>query len=104
MDMRWKYFANFLRFNYVNPAAPKGGEFRLVSNLWVSTFDSLLTGALDETGSSCGLLAQDVVADGLSATFKLGSDTRFHNGDAVMVATVLTSPKHRYTQALLSAT
>lgn len=106
-----KYPSGFSHFDYVNPAAPKGGELRLVSNLRVSTFDkynpftikgsapaylsdvmfdSLLTGALDETGSGYGLLAQDVVvaADGLSATFKLRPEARFHNGDAVLSADV----------------
>jgi microcin C transport system substrate-binding protein len=34
-----KYPPNFPHFDYVNPAAPKGGELRLVSNLRVSTFD-----------------------------------------------------------------
>ena len=34
-----KYPANFENFDYVNPAAPKGGELRLVSNLRLSTFD-----------------------------------------------------------------
>lgn len=102
-----KYPPNFSHFDYVNPAAPKGGELRLVSNLRVSTFDkynpftikgsapaylsdlmfdSLLAGSLDETGSGYGLLAQDVAvaADGLSATFKLRPEARFHNGDAVL--------------------
>jgi microcin C transport system substrate-binding protein len=106
-----KYPANFAHFDYVNPAAPKGGELRLVSNLRVSTFDkynpftikgsapayladlmfdSLLTGALDETGSGYGLLAQDVVvaADGLSVTFSLRPEARFHNGDPVLAADV----------------
>ena len=106
-----KYPVNFAHFDYVNPAAPKGGELRLVSNLRVSTFDkynpftikgsapayltdlmfdSLLTGSLDETGSGYGLLAQDVVvaADGLSATFRLRSEARFHNGDPVLAADV----------------
>ncbi|MDP3193186.1 extracellular solute-binding protein [Rhodoferax sp.] len=106
-----KYPANFAHFDYVNPAAPKGGELRLVSNLRVSTFDkynpftikgsapayladlmfdSLLTGSLDETGSGYGLLAQDVVvaADGLSATFTLRPEARFHNGDPVLAADV----------------
>jgi len=109
-----KYPANFQYFDYVNPDAPKGGELRLVSNLRVSTFDkynpftikgsapaylsdlmfdSLLTGALDETGSGYGLLAQDVVvaADGLSATFTLRSDARFHNGAPVLAADVKVS-------------
>ena len=68
-----KYPQGFARFDYVNPQAPKGGELRLVSNLRTSTFDkynpftlrgsapaylsdlmfdSLLTGALDETGAA----------------------------------------------------
>jgi microcin C transport system substrate-binding protein len=109
-----KYPANFQNFDYVNPAAPKGGELRLVSNLRVSTFDkynpftikgsapaylsdlmfdSLLTGALDETGSGYGLLAHDVVvaADGLSATFTLRPEARFHNGAPVLAADVKAS-------------
>jgi microcin C transport system substrate-binding protein len=106
-----KYPASFAHFDYVNATASKGGELRLVSNLRVSTFDkynpftikgsapaylsdlmfdSLLTGSLDETGSGYGLLAQDVEvsADGLSATFKLRPEARFHNGDAVLAADV----------------
>jgi hypothetical protein len=34
-----KYAPGFQAFDYVDPAAPKGGELRLVSNLRVSTFD-----------------------------------------------------------------
>ncbi len=106
-----KYPAGFNHFDYVNAAAPKGGELRLVSNLRVSTFDkynpftikgsapaylsdlmfdSLLTGALDETGSGYGLLAQDVAVapDGLSATFTLRREARFHNGDPVLAQDV----------------
>lgn len=106
-----KYPAGFPHFDYVNPAAPKGGELRLVSNLRVSTFDkynpftikgsapaylaglmfdSLLVGALDETGSGYGLLAEDVqmAPDGLSATFRLRKEARFHNGDPVLAADV----------------
>ncbi|MEY4884279.1 MAG: hypothetical protein RIS34_2133 [Pseudomonadota bacterium] len=102
-----KYPANFTHFDYVNPDAPKRGELRLVSNLRVSTFDkynpftikgnapaylsdlmfdSLLTGSLDETGSGYGLLANDVdvATDGLSATFRLRAQARFHNGDPVL--------------------
>ncbi len=102
-----KYPADFSHFSYVNPAAPKGGELRLVSNLRLSTFDkynpftikgsapaylsglmfdSLLSGALDEVGAGYGLLAQDVevAPDGLSAIFRLRPQARFHNGDAVL--------------------
>jgi microcin C transport system substrate-binding protein len=110
-----KYPAGFKQFDYVNAQAPKGGELRLVSNLRVSTFDkynpftmkgaspaylsdlmfdSLLASAMDETGAAYGLLANDVdvAADGMSATFKLSPQARFHNGDPVLAADV----KHSY--------
>ena len=106
-----KYPAGFTHFAYVNPVAPKRGELRLVSNLRVSTFDkynpftlrgnapaylstlmfdTLLTGALDETGSGYGLLAEDVsvAPDRLSATFRLRREARFHNGSPVQAADV----------------
>jgi microcin C transport system substrate-binding protein len=110
-----KYPNGFSHFGYVNPQAPKGGELRLVSNSRASTFDkynpftikgsapsyladlmfdSLLAGALDETGSGYGLLAEDVIvaSDGLSATFKLRPQARFHDGLPVLAADV----KHSY--------
>jgi microcin C transport system substrate-binding protein len=106
-----KYPPGFAQFDYVNPDAPKGGELRLVSNLRVSTFDkynpftikgsspaylsemifeSLLIGSLDETASGYGLLAEDVTVapDGLSATFTLRKEARFHNGDPVLAEDV----------------
>lgn len=110
-----KYPPGFAHFDYVNAQAPKGGELKMISNLRVSTFDkynpftikgtapaylsnlmfdSLLTAALDETASGYGLLASsvDVAADGLSATFTLRPEARFHNGDPVLAADV----KHSY--------
>ncbi|MFC7461013.1 extracellular solute-binding protein [Hydrogenophaga defluvii] len=110
-----KYGPGFSHFDYVNPQAPKGGEIRLVSNLRTSTFDkynpftikgsapaylsglmfeSLLIGALDETASGYGLLAEDVAVapDGMSATFKLRPQARFHNGKPVLAQDV----KHSY--------
>lgn len=110
-----RYPQGFTHFDYVNPQAPKGGELRLVSNLRVSTFDkynpftikgnapaylsdlmfdSLLTGSLDETATGYGLLAEDVqvAADGLSATFRLRPEARFHNGKPVLAQDV----KHSY--------
>ena len=110
-----KYPPGFTHFDYVEPAAPKGGELRLVSNLRLSTFDkynpftikgaapaylsqlmfdSLLTGALDEEGAGYGLLAEDVAVapDGLSATFRLRPEARFHNGQPVLAQDV----KHSY--------
>ena len=110
-----KYPASFQAFDYVNPEAPKGGELRLVSNQRTSTFDkynpftikgaapaylaalmfdSLLVGAMDETASGYGLLAQDVAVapDRLSVVFRLRPEARFHNGDPVEAADV----KHSY--------
>jgi microcin C transport system substrate-binding protein len=106
-----KYPADFTHFDYVNPQAPKGGELRLVSNLRVSTFDkynpftvrgsapaylsnlmfeSLLTGSLDESGAAYGLLAREVRAapDGLSVTFVIHPEARFHNGQPVLAEDV----------------
>ena len=106
-----KYPKDFEHFDYVNAQAPKGGELRLVSNLRVSTFDkynpftikgsapaylsglmfdTLLVGSLDETAAGYGLLAEDVfvAADGLSATFRLRPEARFHNGDPVLALDV----------------
>jgi microcin C transport system substrate-binding protein len=106
-----KYPAGFDQFDYANGAAPKGGELRLVSNLRVSTFDkynpftikgtapaylsglmfdTLLVGSLDETAAGYGLLAEDVsvAPDGLSVTFRLRKEARFHNGDPVLARDV----------------
>ena len=110
-----KYAPGFAHFDYVNADAPKGGEIRLVGNSRASTFDkynpftikgnaptylaqlmfdTLLTGSLDEEGAGYGLLAEDVTVapDGLSATFRLRREARFHNGDPVLAADV----KHSY--------
>ncbi|MCB1978436.1 MAG: extracellular solute-binding protein [Burkholderiaceae bacterium] len=105
------YPPGFSQFAYVNASAPKGGALRLVSNQRTSTFDkynpftmrgsapaylsdlmfdTLLTGSLDETATGYGLLADDVsvAADGLSVTFRLRPQARFHNGDPVLAQDV----------------
>jgi len=110
-----KYPAGFSAFDYADPAAPKGGELKLVSNQRVSTFDkynpftikgsapaylpnllfeSLLAGSMDETASGYGLLAEDIVVapDRLSVTFRIRREARFHNGTPVEAADV----KHSY--------
>ena len=106
-----RYPADFAHFDYVNPAAPKGGTLRLVSNLRYSTFDkynpftlkgsppaylsdmlfeTLLTASQDETATGYGLLAEDVAvaSDGLSVTFRLHKTARFHNGKPVLAKDV----------------
>ena len=53
-------------------------------------FETLLTGTLDEPNTAYGLLAGDVsvATDGLSVTFQLRPEARFHNGAAVTAADV----------------
>jgi microcin C transport system substrate-binding protein len=78
-------------FDKYNPFTIKGSAPSYLSDVM---FDSLLVGSLDETGSGYGLLAEDVnvAADGLSATFKLRAQARFHDGSPVLAADV----KHSY--------
>lgn len=106
-----KYPPGFAHFDYVNAAAPKGGEIRLVGNSRASTFDkynpftirgsaptylatlmfdTLLAGSLDEEGAAYGLLAEDVsvTPDRLSATFRLRREARFHDGSPVLAEDV----------------
>ena len=112
-----KYAPGFTHFSYVNPAAPKGGEIRMVPPTRPTNFDkfnpftlrgtapygistlmveSLLVGNSEEPTTSYGLLAEDVevAPDKLSATFRLHPKARFHDGSPVLAADVL----HSYTQ------
>jgi microcin C transport system substrate-binding protein len=109
-----KYPPGFTHFDYVDPAAPKGGEIRMVPPtrptnfdkfnpftlrgtapyaLDALLFDTLLTGNFDEPTTAYGLLAEDVEAapDGLSATFRLHRQARFHDGKPVLAADVVHS-------------
>jgi len=109
-----KYPPGFSHFSYVNPAAPKGGEIRMVpptrpSNfdkfnpftlrgtaphgLAALLFDTLLVGNSDEPTTAYGLLAEDVAVapDRLSATFRLHPAARFHDGKPVLAADVVHS-------------
>lgn len=106
-----KYPAGFAQFDYVNPAAPKGGELVLVPPTRLSNFDkynpftlkgsappqmiglifeTLMTGTLDEPTTAYGLLAEDIAVapDRLSVTFRLNAAARFHNGDPVLAEDV----------------
>ena len=101
-----KYAPGFTHFSYVNPAAPKGGEIRMVPPTRPTNFDkfipftlrgsapygictllveSLLVGNSEEPTTSYGLLAEDVevAPDKLSATFRLHPKARFHDGSPV---------------------
>ena len=106
-----KYPRGFDHFDYVNPAAPKGGtlylknpdrgtSFDKFNNYTVKgtapggqlifMFESLAVVSGDEPQTMYGLLAQEMlVAHDLSSiTFRLNPKARFYNGDAVTSADV----------------
>jgi microcin C transport system substrate-binding protein len=92
-----KYPPGFRHFEYVNPAAPKGGRVRLSA---VGSFDSLnpytykgdavgvagnealLTSSLDEPSTEYGLVAESVwhPDDWSTVVFRLRPEARFHDG------------------------
>ena len=100
-----KYSPDFPHFDYVNPEAPKGGDFssRGTSgqNTFDSlngfilkgvaaeglglTFDSLMTRAFDEPDAVYGLVAKtaDIAPDDTSVTFKLRPEARFSDGSTL---------------------
>ncbi len=102
-----KYPAGFTHFDYLNPAAPKGGDLYLanpdsrtsfdkfnpfsmkgvaaagVANLM---FETLAIASQDEVATMYGLLADDMAlaADRKSMTFHINPKARFNNGDPVL--------------------
>lgn len=117
-----KYPAHFRHFDYVNPAAPKGGTLRLSNTganssfdklnpfslrgrpapgLLELTFETLTVYSLDEPNTQYGLLAEDieVAPDFTSATFRLRPEARFSNGAPVTAADV----KHSFDTLTSSA-
>jgi microcin C transport system substrate-binding protein len=102
------YPDGFSHFNYVNPAAPKGGSVNLsavsgfdslnpftlkgqaAAGLTELMFETLMEGSLDEPFSQYGLLAEDVVlaSDHRSVTYRLNPHARFHDGSVVTAADV----------------
>ena len=102
-----KYNENFQHFDYVNPAARKGGSLLLAApgtfdslNPYVLkgiraeglslVFESLVEKSLDEPFSVYGLLAQDMqlAQDKLSVTFRLNPAAKFSDGTPVTAADV----------------
>ena len=105
-----KYGPDFEAFDYANVDAPKGGRFAFAVPNWIYnqnpqtfntlstftlrndapprmeiTYDTLMTGALDEPDSIYGLLAESVTIseDGNAYTFALRPEARFANGAPV---------------------
>jgi microcin C transport system substrate-binding protein len=105
-----KYGPDFTHFDYVNPAAPKGGKIILSS---VGTYDSLnpftlkgvpaaglgltfetlMTESSDEAFTSYGLIAERIEfpEDRSSVTFTLRPTARWHDGSPITVADVIFS-------------
>jgi len=97
-----KYKSGFAHFEYVNPAAPKGGTVSLsafgrfdsfnpfiikgsVADNISLIYDTLTKSSLDEPGSQYGLVAETVshAADYSSVSFRLNPAARFHDGHAI---------------------
>ncbi len=107
-----KYPADFKRFDYVNPDAPKGGIAR---QILIGTFDnfniavagvkgslasavglvyeSLMTAALDEVSAEYGALAEAVShpEDFSSVTYRLHAQAKWHDGKPVTADDVIFS-------------
>lgn len=102
-----KYPAGFAQFEYVNPAAPKGGTLALVPSSWAYNqnpqtfntlntlilkgdapvgltiiYDSLMARALDEPDAVYGLVAEgiEVSQDRNTYRFHLRPEARWHDG------------------------
>ena len=111
-----KYGSDFTHFEYVNPAAPKGGTLRLKNpdrrtsfdkfNPWTTRgnppagvliwmVESLGHLSQDEPLAVYGLLAEaiNVAPDFGSVTFRIRPEARFNNGEAVLAEDV----KYSYT-------
>lgn len=107
-----RYAPGFKNFEYVNPAAPKGGVARQIAfgtfdnfNMVVSGVkgslaggvnlinDTLMTESLDEVSTEYGLLAESVShpADFSTVTYRLRAEARWHDGRPVTPEDVIFS-------------
>ncbi len=116
-----KYPADFIHLDYVNPDAPKGGEFSTwaqgtfdsmnpysrkgragtLSNIF---YESLLTGTADEVSAAYGLLAESLEypEDRSWVAFNLRPEARFSDGTPVTAEDVLFSYEIFLEQGLIS--
>jgi microcin C transport system substrate-binding protein len=97
-----KYPAGFPHFDYVNPAAPKGGSVKYAATGTFDTlnpftlkgqpaagvgamFDTLMTPSEDEPSSSYGLIAEsvEVANDKASVVYNLRPQARFWDGSPI---------------------
>ena len=107
------YPADFKHFAYVNPDAPKGGDFSLVGWGGVTTFnslnnyilkgdaaqglellfDTLMTRAMDEPDAIYGLVAEsaEIADDGMSVIFFLRPEAKFADGSPLTAGDVVFS-------------
>ncbi|NQV79062.1 MAG: ABC transporter substrate-binding protein [Alphaproteobacteria bacterium] len=107
-----KYGPGFTHFDYVNPAAPKGGQLRQLATGTFDTlnpfilkgtpasgigliFESLLTGSADEidTSAEYGLIAKsiEVPEDYSWVIFNLRPEARWHDGKPITADDVVFS-------------
>jgi microcin C transport system substrate-binding protein len=97
-----KYPADFTRFDYVNPDAPKGGVVRLSDTGGFDTlnpilargnpapglglvYETLMTSSLDEVSAMYGLIADAMKYpdDFSSVTFRLRPEAKWHDGQPI---------------------
>jgi len=107
-----KYPPTFRNFDYVNPAAPKGGTLRIgatgtfdslnpfilkgtAASLSGMIYDTLMARAADEPSAEYGLIAKSVShpPDFSSATFVLRDEARWHDGQPITPEDVIFSLK-----------
>ena len=105
-----KYPADFKHFDYVNPDAPKGGEFSTwafgtfdsmspyilkgnAAALSTIMFESLMTGTFDEPDAAYGLIAESVEypENRQWAIFNMRPEARFSDGSPVTAEDVVFS-------------
>jgi len=107
-----KYPAGFKHFDYVNPAAPKGGLVRQIAFGTFDNFNPVVAGvkgsialgsgliyetltkpSLDEVSTEYGLLAESIryPEDFASVTYRLRAEARWHDGKPVTPEDVIFS-------------